>query len=169
VTETGHEHRRRSLRLLSEVDAWLRWPDGIARLGVVLVVAVTAGFGLAYTPRALDQLGDEASRNAALSFADREIAGGNSVIVDQIAAYEARALLPAGETYRVVTGGGLTEKTDLTLPFVDSWFRYFLMPHRPSGSARWIVCYGCDATQLGGRFVEMWHDDAGISIGRLES
>lgn len=168
MTETGHERLWPSRSDLGDVDAWLRWPDGVARLGVVLVVVVTIAFGLYYFPRALDQLGDDASRNAALSYADREIAGGNSIIVDQIAAYQARALVPVGESYRVVTGAGLKEKTDLTLPFVDSWFRYFMMPHRPSGSSRWIVCYGCDVSGLGGHFVEMWHDDQGISIGRLE-
>jgi hypothetical protein len=147
----------------------LRLVDGVARLGVVLVTLTTAGFALAYTPRALDRLDDRATRNSSLSYADREIAGGNSILVDQLAAYQARGLIPPDDTYRVVTGAGLKEKTDLTLPFVDSWFRYFLMPRRPSGSARWVICYGCDTHVLGGRWIESWHDDEGISIGRLPS
>lgn len=131
------------------------------------MAVVVFAFGLAYTPKALDQLGDHADRNSMFSYSDREIAGGNSILVDQIAAYEARGLIPVTETYRVVTGNGLKQKTALTLPFVDSWFRYFLMPRRPSGSAHWVICYGCDVSMLGARYVEAWHDDEGISIGRL--
>ncbi len=171
MTRTGQDRpqgAKDSLRALG-ADALLEGPTGLARLGVVLVVLVTFAFGVAYTAKALDQLGDHADRNSTLSYADREIAGGNSILVDQLAAYAARALIPSAETYRVVTGEGLKQKTDLTLPFVESWFRYFLMPRRPSGSARWVICYGCDVSMLGGRYVPAWHDDDGISIGRLRA
>ncbi len=134
-----------------------------ARIGVVLCVALSLGFGLVYYPRALSTLGDRATANSELSFAYREIAGGNSVVVDQEAAYEARALIPRDTTYRVVTGSRLRGATDLTGSFVSGWFAYFLLPRRPAPDARWVVCYGCDPRGLDVR----WRDDAGISIGRV--
>jgi len=120
-----------------------------------------------YFSHALADLDAAAGKNSALSFADRDIAGGNSIIVDQNAAYEARAVIPRGSTYRVVTGGAVRGATALTPPFVDAWFRSFLLPRRPAAGARWIVCYACDVAKLGGTFGVRWHDDKGISIGRL--
>ena len=132
-------------------------------LGVAIALAVTA----VYYVKALSQLGDTASTNASQAYDDREIAGGNSVIVDQVAAYEARAWIPPNEPYRVVTGSRLREKTDLTEKFVEGWFRYFLMPRRPRSDARWVICYGCDISALGGSYAVRWQDDKGISIGEL--
>ncbi len=151
------------------LSSLLEWPAGIARLGAAALVAVTIAFALGYFPRAIDRLGDEASRNAALSYPDREVGGGNSILPDQLAAYEARALIPLHETYRVVTGTRLTKSTPLTLDFVDDWLTYFLMPRRPSRSASWVVCVGCDPAALGTRYGVVWKDDVGISIGRLGS
>jgi len=140
----------------------------MTRLAVAGCVAITATSALVYLPRALSRLGDSASRNSALSFADREIGGGNSIVVDQNAAYEARALIPRSGTYRVVTGGRLRNATSLTGSFVEGWYRSFLIPRRPSPTARWIVCYGCDVSQLGAPYVARWQDDNGISIGQLK-
>ncbi len=66
-------------------------------------------------------------------------------------------------------GPKLTKSTDLTLDFVASWLRYFLLPRRPSDDARWIVCVGCDTSEYGSRYHVLWQDDIGISIGRLAS
>ena len=132
--------------------------------------AVVAGaFGLGYLPRALDRLGDEASRNASLSFADRQVAGGNSIIPDQQAAYQARLLIPRDSSYRVVVGSGLKEKTDLTERFALPWLTYFLLPRRPSDSATWVICMGCDTSTLGGGFAVRWQDEEGISIGTIQA
>ena len=133
-------------------------------LGVAIALAVTA----VYYVKALSQLGDTASTNASQAYDDREIAGGNSVIVDQVAAYEARALIPPGAAYRVVTGSRLTEKTELTERFVGDWFRYFLMRRRPRSGARWVICYGCDVSALGGSYAVRWQDGKGISIGKVQ-
>src|SRR5438874_4599138 len=139
----------------------------MTRLAVAGCVAITATSALVYLPRALSRLGDSASRNSALSFADREIGGGNSVVVDQNAAYEARALIPRSATYRVITGDRLRNASPLTGSFVDGWFRSFLIPRRTSAGARWIVCYGCDVSLLGAPYTVRWQDDNGISIGDL--
>ena len=138
-----------------------------ARVGVALVVAVAAGFICVYFFKGLHLLDGLAANNSAISFADREVAGGNSIVVDQSAAYEARALIPPNERYRVVTGGTVTGATSLTAPFVADWYRYFLMHRRPAADAKWIVCYACDVAKLGGAYSVRWSDQSGISIGQL--
>lgn len=138
-----------------------------SRVAVVLCVALALGVVAVYYFKALSQLGDTASSNNSLAFDDREIAGGNSVIVDQAAAYEARGLIHVSATYRLVLGQRLRGSTELTEKYVGDWFRYFLMPRRPRSDARWIICYGCDTSALGGRYVARWQDDNGISIGQL--
>ena len=127
----------------------------LTRLGVASYVVLAGAFAIGYFPRALSRLDDTASRNSALSYADREIGGGNSIVVDQDAAYEARALIPVSGTYRVVTGGRLRNASPLT------------GSRRPSPTARWIVCYGCEVSSLGAPYVVRWRDDNGISIGEL--
>jgi len=151
----------------SRIVELLEWPHGIARLTAAACAAVAVAGLLFELPRTVDSLGDDAARNASLSFADREIAGGNSILVDQIAAYEARALIPRHDTFRVVTGPNLKETTPLTLQAVSPWLDYFLLPRRQSGDARWIVCYGCDTERLGGSYHVLWQDDKGISIGNV--
>lgn len=138
------------------------------KAGVLLAVVLATGFGLVYYAKALARLDDVADTNSALSFSDREIAGGNSMIVNQQAAYEAVALIPPTAPYRVRTGPRLRNATPLTLQYVESWYRYFLMPRRPTLDARWIICYGCDASDLGPSYRVRWRDDNGISIGRLD-
>ena len=149
-----------------ELGSFLDWPKGIARLGVVLCVAVALGYGLVYFAKAVDRLGDQASSNAALNFDDREIAGGNALLADSAPLYEARGLIPEGETYRVVAGPNVEGATELTQDFIDQYARYFLMPLRPAADARWILCYGCDPAELGESFEVLWRDD-GVMIGRL--
>jgi hypothetical protein len=141
--------------------------NDVASSLVAICIAVALGVGALYYYKALSQLGDTASSNASLTFDDREIAGGNSVIVDQAAAYEARSLIPVSATYRLVVGRKLRKQTELTENNVEGWFRYFLMPRRPRLDARWIICYGCDTSALGGVYAVRWKDDIGISIGQL--
>jgi hypothetical protein len=138
----------------------------IRTIAAVLLV-VCAAVAAVYLVKGLARTDHTADQNSALSYADREIAGGNSILIDQEAAYEARALIPANQTYHVRVGPGLRNATSLTSTYVESWFTYFLMPRRPAGDARWIICYGCDHAELGPTFDERWHDDNGISIGRL--
>ena len=140
---------------------------GASAVIVVLCVALTLLVaGIRYV-KALSQLADTASTNSSLSFDDREIAGGNSIVVDQLAAYQARALIPVTDSYRVVVGPGLRGATELTEDHIGGWLRYFLMPRRPEDDARWVICYGCDPATLGNRYEVRWRDDNGISIGYL--
>lgn len=142
---------------------------GLSRvqLGVVVVVVAAAGVSFVYWAKGLADLGHQAAANSSLSYADRDIAGGSAIIVDQQAAYQARALITPAERYRLVVGPLLKNATTLTAPFVARWFRYFLMPRRPAASARWIICYGCVRSQLGAAYAVHWSDANGISVGRL--
>ena len=115
--------------------------------------------------RARSSLGDDAGRNAALSFADREIAGGNSILVDQLAAYEARALIPADDTFRVVTGPNLKETTPLTLQAISPWLTYFLMPRRQSGTRLGHLLRLRHVAGSAAPIAVLWRDEVGISIG----
>lgn len=139
---------------------------GISRLAAIVYVIAALALGVVHYVKGLSTLGDNASRNSSQTFEDREIAGGNSILVDQRVAYEARALIPESEPYRVVTGPHMRETTELTAAYVGSWFTYFLMPRRPSADARWILCFGCEQSTLAGYEVR-WENGKGISIGRL--
>ena len=131
-------------------SAWLDWPAGVIRTGVVFVVAVTlVGVVLAY-PGAVRGRDARAAQNSALSYTDREIAGGNDLVADQLAAYQARARIPAGETFWVDVGQDYAGGSALTRFYVGDYYRYFLMPRRPSPDAHWIICYGCEPREVRG-------------------
>lgn len=167
MSEPDHHPSVSTRSWLARVDPRTDRPHGAVRLGVVLCVAMTVALGLVYVVRAVDTLGGDAGRNAAQNFDDREFAGGNSVVVDKNALYEARALIGPDETYRVVAGPGVEGATELTEPHIEQYARYFLMPRRPAADARWIICYGCDLSQLGDDLEILWRSDAGIALGRL--
>jgi hypothetical protein len=118
-------------------------------------------------PNTLDRLGSTASANSALSFADREVAGGNAVLADQMLAFEARGLIPANESYRVLTGPRLTKQAALPITSLEGWLTSWLIPRRPAGDAHWVICYGCDPAQVPGYRV-LWQDEYGISVGRTD-
>jgi hypothetical protein len=155
----------RSVRGYALAD-FLDWPNGIARSGVILVASVTLVLSAVYLWRAVDTLGETAGRNAALNFDDREFAGGNSLVVDKRALYEARALIPEDGSYRVVTGPGVEGATELTEPYIDQFARSFLMPRRQLPDASWILCYGCDLSELGAGVEVVWENGAGIALAR---
>ena len=125
------------------------------------------GTAVAQYPGVLADLDRRADSNSSLDFLDREIAGGNSLDVNQDAVIDARSLIPPHDSYRVVVGPHLKEKNELTLPYIDSFFRYILMPRRPSGGAAWIVCYGCDPKRLGSTFEVLRDEGDGVLIGRV--
>jgi hypothetical protein len=146
---------------------WLAWPAGPIRVGVLFLVSVATVAVIVRYPAVLRELDRDASRNSSLSYADREVAGGNGLVADQTALYEARARIPENETYHVVVGADYEGGSDLTVPYVDSYYRYFLMPRRPAEDAQWLICYGCDLERYVSRNEVVWESDKGISIARL--
>lgn len=147
---------------------WVEWPAGVIRIGVLfLVVVATLAVAIRY-PRVLVDVDREASGRSELSYSDRDIAGGNGLVVDQAAVYAARGLIPEGDAYHVSVNPGYTGGSDLTVPYVDSYYRYFLMPRRPAeGGAEWIICYSCDLGQYGPDVEVVWEGSDGISIARV--
>ena len=152
---------------MERLSPWLEWPDGIVRTGVVFLVAV-ALIAVAVTyPGVLRQAGRDAERNSELSYSDREIAGGNGLVADQIAVYAARGLIPESDSYKVVVDSGYERGGPETVQFVDSFYRYFLMPRRPQESAPWVICYGCDLAPYGSRAHVVWEGEDDVSIVRI--
>lgn len=140
---------------------------GVTRLGVVICVVLATAFSGAYFVKALVELGDVAAANAEQNLDDKEFGGGNALVVDQTALYEARALIPENGTYRVLTGPALDDESGLTRDHIEAYARYFLLPRRPAADARWVLCYGCRFRALGGGAETVWRSEAGVSLVRL--
>lgn len=143
------------------------WTESLGdpiRVGVVFLVAVTVVAALVGYPSALRSGSAKAGRNAELSYSDREVAGGNGLVVDQRLAYEARSRIPRNAAYHVAVGPKYAGGTPLTVPYVASYFRYFLMPRRPAEAAPWVVCYGCDVSEYGGRATVVWRGQNQLSL-----
>lgn len=117
-----------------------------------------------YFVRTVDRLGDDARIHAAEHYDDREFAGGNSLVADKRALYEARALIPESGSYRIVPGPRVADAAELTEGYIDQYARYFLMPRRPDPDAEWIICYGCDPAEVEDTAAVVWDGGGGISI-----
>ena len=146
---------------------WLEWPLGVVRVGVVFLVVTATVAVLVRYPSLLRELDVGASRNSALSYSDREIAGGNGLVADQTAAYAARAIIPEDDDFNVVVDPGYAAGSDLTVDYVASYYRYFLMPRRLAEAAPWIICYGCDLGEYGSSAKIVWQGSDDISIVRV--
>lgn len=144
---------------LHRIDPRMDWPQGFVRFGVAACLAVVVAMGLVYFVKAVDRLGDDAALNAALSFDDRAFGGGNALGVDKEALDQARGRIPPRDAYRLLVA---PDAADLR-----NYIRYFLMPRRPDADAAWVLCYGCDLTQVGDRLDVVWENGAGVTLGRL--
>jgi len=134
------------------------------RLAVLLCVVVAAVAAALRYPQALSDITDRARDNAALSFADREIGGGNSVLPGQEVMYQARARIPEDGSYEVVVGERSEGWPSLTQEHAAGFARYFLQPRRPAPGAPWVVCFNCGLGPESGRVV--WEGEEGLSIIR---
>ena len=145
---------------------WIAGTVGMRRVGVLFCVIAVLVAAVTRYPSAISKANDGIAHNAALDYADREVAGGNLVVADQAALYEARSRIPPDGTYRVATGETQPTFSELTIPFISFYATYFLLPRRPSETAPWILCYACDASRYPDGEV-VWKDDEGISIIKL--
>jgi hypothetical protein len=135
---------------------------------VIICVGLAAVAAVWRFPQAVASLERRADENASLSYADREFAGGNGIVIDQKALYQARARIPETEAYRVEVGPRLRTSTPLTEPYIVPYAFYFLLPRLQSNDANWLLCYGCDLSRYGETARILWRHDAGISIARLD-
>lgn len=142
----------------------IRSADRLPRIAVLCCVGLAAAAALIRYPQAISELTDRARENAALSFSDREIAGGNAVLPGQNVMYEARARISEDETFEVVVGEPVDGWTELTKTYVSGYATYFLLPRRPETGAEWVLCFNCalgpDAAEV------VWQGDDGVSILR---
>jgi hypothetical protein len=145
---------------------WIEWPRGLQRVGVVFLVAAATVAAAWEYPSVVRDLGRTATANSELSYSDREIAGGNAVVEDQGAVYEARGRIPEDATYHVAVGEAYDAGSPLTVPYVASFYLSFLVPRRQAESAPWVICYGCDLSEYGPEAEVVWSDEEGISIVR---
>jgi hypothetical protein len=143
------------------------WSSDRLQIAVVACTAAATIAGLVHLPAELGTLHEHARANSQLSYTEREFAGGNGIVLEQEALYQARARIPPDATYRVETGDRLGDGAELTLPFIANFSTYFLLPRRPDDDARWIVCYGCDLSRYGPRARVLWRHEPGIAIARL--
>ena len=130
----------------------------IAYWVVVVAIAVLVRY-----PDAFRAANANARANASLDLLDSQAGGGNSVIPDQRLLFEARALIPPDGTFAVAVGPRQDGWTDLTATYAETFLRYFLLPRRAAGDARWILCFACDrGGYRDGRVV--WEGEDGLSI-----
>jgi hypothetical protein len=138
------------------------------RAAILICVGAAAAFAIVRYPLAVSELHEEARRHSSHSYADREFAGGNGIVVDQEVFYQARARIPESAAYHVKVVRRVPGATDLTVPYVSSFATYFLMPRRQAEDAPWVICYGCRRSDLPERAHIVWAQGAGISIARID-
>jgi hypothetical protein len=151
----------------SSIGSLLDWPDGIVRLGVLLVVLTVLVAAAVRYPQQIRAVDAQADANARLSFADRDVAGGNGIFPEQRALYEIIGRIPATASYRVSIGPARPDWTPLTSGSAELFLHYWLLPRRPSADGRWLICIGCDRAEYPGAR-EVWSGEAGVSLLRLE-
>ncbi len=150
----------------------MEWPDAsrVARALTVCCVCAEIVAVLVQLPLTIRKRDRRTDQLAALTYEDRDLAAGNSVVPDQRLVFEARALIPPDGRYRIVEGSlPIAEATDLTLGFSPAFLTSFLMPRRPANRADWVICLGCHVHELGVSPHVVWSDGRGSSIVRLSA
>jgi hypothetical protein len=146
-------------------SSWKESTPAVARFLVVFSAVVAS---IAVAQGALDALRDASTRARdarELSWADREVGGGNGVVVDQNAVFEARARIPPDESFEVIVGQPSPSWSEFVVGSVSAWYTWYLIPRRSEEGAPWVLCYGCDLASVGEATV-VWQDDEGVSILR---
>lgn len=139
--------------------------ERIARAVAAAAALLILGACVVGSVQVVRERGAKAGANSRLDFADREIAWGNGWMLSQNALYAARSLVPADADYTVEKGDESAFEDPLTYAFAEGYLRYWLMPRRQLGGARWVVCMRCEHDELGDGAKLLWEDaDAGVAI-----
>jgi hypothetical protein len=77
--------------------------------------------------------------------------------------------MPEHATYRVLIGPNMHGVHRFTRPVAKDFLTYYLLPRRRTDSpdARWILCYGCDLSDLNGHLQILADGGNGILFGRM--
>jgi hypothetical protein len=120
-------------------------------------------------PGALIDLGHRTRNAQATAVEVRLLEGASGPGISTAYMLAAKRTIPAGAKYAVETGPAAPAPTRVTLPWVTTFSRFWLFPSRqvPLGVADWVLCYGCDRSQLPhGRVV--YRENGGVlSIVRI--
>lgn len=145
------------------VDLW-SWPSGVARLGVVAVVALAFLTGASrLRDDALPGQDGWATANASNDYAARTFPEDEYIGSGRVAE-EARLWMPRDARYNVLLGEAhIGSPWDWAAP---NFFAGFLAPRRRvSTDAEWVICLGCDPEQLAGVEV-LSSSENGVVFGR---
>jgi len=148
-----------------------RGQHGLARLGVVLCVALAALSAVLKYDDTLGLFDERADENASLGYLERRYGDLEAVYGESVDVAGARRVLEEGRfwipekaSYRVVVGPHSDRETRVVARLV---LRNMLLPRRESKSSSWVFCYGCDVSVLGSRFEVLADGGNGVLFGRL--
>jgi hypothetical protein len=165
IVRSGDSDRSKFLdRALTQAAEWGSWPYGVARLGVVLAVALILGLLPGAFRDAFQGNAHWTAHNAALSYIERSVPPADAVGSSKVAE-DARLWMPQNARYRVVIGPNLSGPLPWSTP---EFLTTFLLPRRQTGSAdaRWIFCVHCSRSQLNP--IDVLSDSGdGIVFGRV--
>jgi len=152
--------------VVSSVGSFGDWPHGVARLGVVLCVALGVVVALHGLSDSLHGSSFWADRHSAFDYTSRSVPR-EDVVGSQKVVEDARLWMPSAASYRVVAGPEVTGPMQWAAP---AFLQGFLLPRRQTQSedAPWVFCYRCDTSALGGTFEPLSDDGKGVVFGRVQ-
>lgn len=138
---------------------------------MVAAASILAIVGLVDVLRAFDA---RASHYASLSELDRVygVLHSRDLWPPREVVEDALATMPEDARYRVVFGRTwrASRETKWKDEFTAGFLGYFLLPRSQtdSTSAPWVLCFACDASELGGRFHVLSQSEDDFRFGRIE-
>lgn len=139
------------------------------RIGVVLCVVIACALSIARIDQVLGLYDYRADRNASLTYRDRLLGEPFDIVGSQKVVDEASLWMPEDAKYRVLVGPNMRPESTLTRELAPAFLEFLLLPRdqTDSLSAPWVFCYGCDRSELGGRFEVLSDGGNGIVFGRI--
>jgi hypothetical protein len=136
----------------------------LAAAAGLAVLAAAVGFLVHDVRRSFDATGTKISQNKGIPWHERQVQAAFGLQVSRGFLIAARAVMPPGATYRLVTGHDLHGQAPPVWSALPALVAYALLPRRTAQDARWLLCYGCGFERYPG--VVVW-EDMGVAILRL--